>query len=106
MKISGNEFFFLFFLWSSNIERDISFVSSFQGKGSTSAFSESILRHAGYKTGLFTSPHLVNINERIRLNGKPISDEVFAKYFCEVWTRLEVSRGQGHTVARTTFSIL
>ena len=39
--------------------------------------------------GLYTSPHLVAVRERIRLNGKPISEEDFAKFFFEVWDRLE-----------------
>ncbi|QDZ20863.1 folylpolyglutamate synthase [Chloropicon primus] len=65
-------------------------IAGTKGKGSTSAFCESILRHAGCKkTGLFTSPHLVNINERIRLDGKSISDEKFCEYFWQVWNRLE-----------------
>ena len=38
-------------------------------QGSTCAMVESILRHAGYRTGLFTSPHLVDVRERIRLDG-------------------------------------
>ena len=40
---------------------------------------------------MFTSPHLVNINERIRLNGAPISDEKFCEYFWQVWRLLEDS---------------
>lgn len=42
------------------------------GKGSVCAMVESVLRHAGYATGLYTSPHLLDFNERIRLNGAPI----------------------------------
>ena len=38
--------------------------------------------------GLFTSPHLVSVRERIRMDGVPISEEVFVKYFFEVWDRL------------------
>jgi dihydrofolate synthase/folylpolyglutamate synthase len=49
-------------------------VAGTNGKGSTSAYFESIFRYAGYKTGLYTSPHLITINERIKLNGKNISD--------------------------------
>ena len=41
--------------------------------------------------GLYTSPHLVAVRERIRINGKPISEEQFAKYFFEVWDRLEAN---------------
>ena len=45
------------------------------GKGSTAAMLESILRAAGLRTGLYTSPHLERINERIRIDGEDISDE-------------------------------
>jgi dihydrofolate synthase / folylpolyglutamate synthase len=44
-------------------------IAGTNGKGSTAAFLESILRRAGYRTGLYTSPHLERINERIRING-------------------------------------
>lgn len=40
-------------------------------------------------TGLYTSPHLCAVRERIRVNGEPLSEEAFAKYFFEVWERLE-----------------
>ena len=49
-------------------------VAGTNGKGSTCAFIESVARAAGYKTGLFTSPHLVEFNERIRVNGVNIPD--------------------------------
>src|SRR5262249_42284779 len=44
-----------------------------KGKGSTSAMLASVLRHAGYRTGLFTSPHLSRVEERIQVDGQPIS---------------------------------
>jgi dihydrofolate synthase/folylpolyglutamate synthase len=53
-------------------------VAGTNGKGSTSATLASILRASGLKTGLYISPHLVSINERIRLNGDPIADDQFA----------------------------
>lgn len=49
-------------------------VAGTNGKGSTCAFAESVARAAGYKTGLFTSPHLVTFHERIRVNGENIPD--------------------------------
>ncbi|HTR26081.1 MAG TPA: folylpolyglutamate synthase/dihydrofolate synthase family protein [Terriglobales bacterium] len=52
-------------------------VAGTNGKGSTSATLASILRASGLKTGLYTSPHLVRINERIRLDGETISDDDF-----------------------------
>src|SRR6266446_1022684 len=53
-------------------------VAGTNGKGSTAATLASILQASGLRTGLYTSPHLVRINERIRLNGEPISDDEFA----------------------------
>jgi len=63
-------------------------VSGTKGKGSTCAFTESILRHHGYKTGFFSSPHLVEVRERIRVNGEPISYKQFTNYFWEVYNPL------------------
>src|ERR1700741_3818762 len=53
-------------------------IAGTNGKGSTAATLASILQAAGLKTGLYTSPHLVRINERIQLNGAEISDDEFA----------------------------
>jgi dihydrofolate synthase/folylpolyglutamate synthase len=53
-------------------------VAGTNGKGSTAATLASILRASGLKTGLYTSPHLIRINERIRLNGETIGDDDFA----------------------------
>jgi dihydrofolate synthase/folylpolyglutamate synthase len=53
-------------------------IAGTNGKGSTAATLASILQASGYKTGLYTSPHLVSINERIRINGATISDDDFA----------------------------
>lgn len=53
-------------------------ITGTKGKGSTSAYSESILRHLGYRTGLFTSPHLHSFRERIRINGQLISRDDLA----------------------------
>src|ERR1044071_5786071 len=53
-------------------------IAGTNGKGSTAATLASILQNSGLKTGLYTSPHLVRINERIRLNGVEIPDDEFA----------------------------
>ncbi|MCC7460152.1 MAG: hypothetical protein IT286_02505 [Proteobacteria bacterium] len=50
------------------------------GKGSTTAFLENILIQAGYRVGAYTSPHLEHLRERIRINGEPISENIFEKY--------------------------
>ena len=65
-------------------------ITGTKGKGSTSAFTERILRsHLKGGVGLYTSPHLCAVRERIRVNGEPLSEEVFAKLFFEVWDKLE-----------------
>src|SRR5579872_4247347 len=53
-------------------------IAGTNGKGSTAATLASILQASGLRTGLYTSPHLVRINERIRINGENIDDEKFA----------------------------
>lgn len=53
-------------------------IAGTNGKGSTAATLASIVETAGYRTGLYTSPHLVRINERIQVNREPISDSEFA----------------------------
>eukprot|EP00123_Amoebidium_parasiticum_P018041 comp24078_c1_seq1/m.43342 comp24078_c1_seq1/g.43342 ORF comp24078_c1_seq1/g.43342 comp24078_c1_seq1/m.43342 type:complete len:568 (-) comp24078_c1_seq1:241-1944(-) len=74
-------------------------VAGTKGKGSTCAFAESILRNSGYKTGLYTSPHLIEVRERIRIDGKPIPQEMFSKYFWEVWDRLQSQKTEEHNMA-------
>jgi dihydrofolate synthase/folylpolyglutamate synthase len=54
-------------------------IAGTNGKGSTAAMTASILARAGYKTGLYTSPHLVDIRERIVVNGKKIAEGAFNK---------------------------
>jgi len=53
-------------------------IAGTNGKGSTAATLASILKASGLRTGLYTSPHLIRINERIRINGEEISDDEFA----------------------------
>lgn len=65
------------------------FSSLVKGKGSTCAFCESILRHHGLKTGFYSSPHLIEVRERIRINGKPLSKDEFATYFWKVYNPLK-----------------
>ncbi|XP_021934215.1 folylpolyglutamate synthase, mitochondrial-like isoform X4 [Zootermopsis nevadensis] len=69
-------------------ELSVIHVSGTKGKGSTCAFCESILHHHGYKTGFYSSPHLVAVRERIRINGQPLSQSDFAKYFWNIYNSL------------------
>ncbi|KAI8321502.1 FolC bifunctional protein [Martensiomyces pterosporus] len=74
-------------------------VTGTKGKGSTCAFVSSILRQIAVrgsdgssrplKIGLFTSPHLIEVRERIQINGEPISQEAFAKYFYQTYNGLK-----------------
>ena len=59
-------------------------IAGTNGKGSVSAYIDSILRQAGYTTALFTSPHLIKINERFRINFKECSDEELINVWCSV----------------------
>jgi len=64
-------------------------VGGTNGKGSTCALAESILRAAGYRTALYTSPHLVRYNERVRLSGSEAGDAAL----CEAFAAVESARG-------------
>ena len=59
-------------------------IAGTNGKGSTAATLDSILRAAGHRTGLYTSPHLIRVNERIRVAGDEISDSDFARVHARV----------------------
>ncbi|XP_055630515.1 folylpolyglutamate synthase, mitochondrial isoform X2 [Toxorhynchites rutilus septentrionalis] len=71
-------------------------ISGTKGKGSTCCLVDSILRTHGYKTGFFSSPHLVSVTERIRLNGKPIEPSIFSAYFWSVYNKLLSQRDHAH----------
>ncbi|XP_038904564.1 folylpolyglutamate synthase isoform X2 [Benincasa hispida] len=64
-------------------------VAGTKGKGSTCTFCEAILRECGLQTGLFTSPHLIDVRERFRVNGLEISEDKFLRYFWACWTQLK-----------------
>ncbi|KAH7853533.1 hypothetical protein Vadar_003682 [Vaccinium darrowii] len=91
----GNRFDLLFdYLKMLDLEERISkmsviHVAGTKGKGSTCTFTESILRHCGFHTGVFTSPHLIDVRERFRLDGVDICEEKFLAYFWWCWHRLK-----------------
>ena len=64
-------------------------VGGTNGKGSSAAMLEAVLRSAGLRSGLYTSPHLVEINERIQLRRRPIPPDEFAALFSALRTRIE-----------------
>ncbi|PRQ44926.1 putative tetrahydrofolate synthase [Rosa chinensis] len=77
-----------------DLEKDIGglriiHVAGTKGKGSTCTFCEAILRQCGFRTGLFTSPHLIDVRERFRINGLEISEDKFLQYFWNCWYQLE-----------------
>ncbi len=73
-------------------------VAGTNGKGSTCAMIESILRHAGYKTALYTSPHLHTFHERVRVGGAPITNEALLRLIAEIRTVCE-----RHSISPTFF---
>jgi len=78
-------------------------IAGTNGKGSTAAFMERILREAGFRTGLNTSPHLERINERIRIAGEEISDERFAEVFTRIHAVTEELLAEGKLRAHPTY---
>ena len=74
-------------------------VGGTNGKGSTCAYLENIIDRAGYKVGCYTSPHILAYNERVRLNGRPVSDDALYAAFA----RVEAARRQAGDVALTYF---
>ena len=70
-------------------------VAGTNGKGSTCSFLASILAQSGKRVGLFTSPHLVRINERIRINDGLISDEEFVDTFQRVMEYIHLAKEKG-----------
>jgi len=78
-------------------------IAGTNGKGSTAAFLESICRHAKIRTGLFTSPHLVSITERIKIQGERISENEFARHTTTVKETADRLVEQGELQTLPTF---
>ena len=77
---------------AGNPEKQLRFIhlAGTNGKGSTGAMLECALRHCGLKTGFYTSPHLIDIRERFRINGRAVSKALFDRCAEEL---AEISRG-------------
>lgn len=80
-------------------------IAGSKGKGSTSMFVDNILQAAGYKVGLFTSPHLQSIRERIRLNGEMISTGEFSDMIAEV-SAVDAKLKHGELGPATFFEVM
>jgi len=78
-------------------------IAGTNGKGSTAAMLDTILRAAGIRSGLYTSPHLERINERIRIDGADISDEAFASAWTRVHAAIEALLASGRLLAHPTY---
>jgi dihydrofolate synthase/folylpolyglutamate synthase len=80
-------------------------ITGTNGKTSTSRITESILRAYGLRTGLFTSPHLERLNERIMVDGEPISNEALAANWADIEPFLQIVDGELETAGepRLTF---
>ena len=76
-------------------------VAGTNGKGSVCAILSSVFAAAGYKTGLYTSPHLVSYTERIKINNKPVDEEKFAQLVCEI-----CDIAQKNNIEPTEFEVL
>jgi len=78
-------------------------VAGTKGKGSTAAMLEEILRQAGYRTGLFTSPHLSTVEERMRVDGKPITKAELAVRLTEIEPAVREMDASGDPQSAPTF---
>lgn len=77
--------------------KNVIHVAGTNGKGSVCSYVQSVLLKAGYSVGMFTSPHLVSINERIRLNGVEVDNETFRRGFIKVKKHVDKRIKCGHT---------
>lgn len=78
-------------------------IAGTNGKGSVAAMMESILRAANLRTGLYTSPHLIEINERIQVSGQPVPPDDFAALFTSLRGRIESLLASGRLHFHPTY---
>jgi len=81
-------------------------IAGSKGKGSTAAMIASVLTTAGYTTGLYTSPHLHRINERVRVDGRLIADDEFAAIMTRLLPKIESVNQRATYGQLTTFELL
>ncbi|MFZ6816609.1 bifunctional tetrahydrofolate synthase/dihydrofolate synthase [Undibacterium sp. Rencai35W] len=77
-------------------------VGGTNGKGSTCAMLEAILLQAGYRVGLYSKPHFLDFNERARINGESVKDQVFVDVFAEV-EKARIESQSGKEISLTYF---
>ncbi|MDD5338818.1 MAG: bifunctional folylpolyglutamate synthase/dihydrofolate synthase [Dehalococcoidales bacterium] len=80
-------------------------VAGTKGKGSTASMIASVLKSAGYKVGLYTSPHLLSYTERIRIDGKSIDEAAWARLVETIQPHVEAENALGDLGQLTTFEI-
>ncbi|MFQ5875536.1 MAG: bifunctional folylpolyglutamate synthase/dihydrofolate synthase, partial [Dehalococcoidia bacterium] len=93
-------------LGSPNVGPGIVHIAGTKGKGSTAAMIASVLKAAGHRTGLYTSPHLHTFRERIKVDDQMISPQEFALTLEEIRPEVENINGRGDHGTLTTFEIL
>ena len=81
-------------------------IAGTNGKGSVAAMISSVLTEAGYTIGLYTSPHLHTVRERVRLNGMPVSETVFAGLVSKTWPVVCSVSNSGNYGSVTTFEMM
>ncbi len=81
-------------------------ITGTNGKGSTSAMLAAVLAAAGYKAGLYTSPHLISMRERFSVNGRQISEDETARIMSGLKPEIEVVNAEGAYGRLTVFEIL
>jgi len=81
-------------------------IAGTKGKGSTAAMIASILTRSGYRVGLYTSPHLLSITERLQVDGKPIAEDTFARLVDMLKPEVEAVNQLGTYGELTTFELL
>jgi dihydrofolate synthase/folylpolyglutamate synthase len=71
-------------------------IAGSNGKGSTAAIISKALESAGYRTGLYSSPHLVSVRERFRINGRAVPEDFFVKLIDEIRPHADAMETEGH----------
>ena len=92
---------FLSFLGNPQNGKKVIHVAGTNGKGSVCVYLDAMLRAQRKHTGLFTSPHLIRMNERIRMDGEPVSDETFTRLFLR--TQQSVRRMEAEGLPHPSF---